>query len=177
MSGGTAPLASAAVYAYQLADLKLWKGVTDDKGRFLFEELPAGLYKIIAAKSGFLPAIVQLTRSSAGKRQWVDVQLVEERPGVAAAAGFWTVREQIPPDILRQIDLADEAYLAVAAQTQPMQVETRLQALTGVDEGLPGGDRAAHRRPARRARRDSRPAARSRRRLQPAPTGQTSAAL
>ena len=115
VSGGTTPLASAAVYAYQLGDLKLWRGVTDDKGRFLFEELPAGLYKIIAAKTGFLPAIVKLTRSSAGKRQWVDVQLVEERPGVIAAAGFWSVREQIPPDILRQIGLAGESRAAASA--------------------------------------------------------------
>lgn len=139
VSGGTAPLASAAVYAYQLGDLKLWRGVTDDKGRFLFEELPAGLYKIIAAKTGFLPAIVKLTRSSAGKRQWVDVQLVEERAGVTAAAGFWSVREQIPTDILRQIGLAGESVLAVSGPTQPVQVQARLQALSGVDERLPDG--------------------------------------
>lgn len=139
VSGGAAPLSAAAVYAYQLADLKLWKGVTDEHGRFLFEELPAGLYKIIAAKTGFLPAIVQLRRGSAGKRQWVDVQLVEERPGAASKAGFWSVREQIPPDILREIGLAGEANLAVAAPTPGLQVEARLQALTGVDERLPGG--------------------------------------
>jgi hypothetical protein len=138
VSGGTTPLPSAAIYAYQLGDLKLWRGVTDDKGRFLFEELPAGLYKIIAAKTGFLPAIVKLTRSSAGKRQWVDVQLVKERPGVAAAAGFWSVREQIPPDILRQMGLVGETTLAVSA-IPAVQVEARLQALTGVDERLPDG--------------------------------------
>ena len=139
VSGASAPLASAAVYAYQLGELKLWKGVTDDKGRFLFEELPAGLYKIIAAKTGFLPAIVKLTRTSAGKRQWVDVQLVEEDLAAATETGFWSVREQIPPDILRQIDLVGETVLAVATPAQAMQLETRLQALTGVDEQLPRG--------------------------------------
>lgn len=139
VSGGTTPLASAAVYAYQLADFKLWKGVTDEKGRFLFEELPAGLYKIIAAKTGFLPAIVQLTRSSAGKRQWVDVQLVEERPGAVAAASFWSVREQVPPDVLREIGLAGETTLVAAPPPQSLQLEARLQALTGVDDRLPGG--------------------------------------
>ena len=138
VNSGTAPLAAVAVYAYQLGDLKLWRGVTDDEGRFDFEQLPAGLYKIIAAKAGFLPAIVKLTRSSAGKRQWVDVQLVEERPGVAAAAGFWSVREQIPPDILREIGLAGETSL-VAAPEPALQVETRLQALTGIDGRLPDG--------------------------------------
>ena len=139
VSGGTAPLAAAAVYAYQLGDLKLWRGVTDEKGRFLFEDLPAGLYKIIAAKTGFLPAIVKLTRSSAGKRQWVDVQLVEERPGVASAASFWSVRGQIPPDILREMDLAGDATLPLTAPVQVTQIEARLQALTGVDGRLPDG--------------------------------------
>jgi hypothetical protein len=139
VSGGTAPLAKAAVYAYQLGDLKLWRGVTDEHGRFLFEQLPAGLYKIIAAKTGFLPAIVKLTRSSAGKRQWIDVQLVEERPGAAATAGFWSVREQVPTDILREIGLIGEAALAVAAPPPALQVQTRLQALTGVDGRLPDG--------------------------------------
>ncbi len=137
--GGASPLASAAVYAYQLGDLKLWKGVTDEKGRFLFEQLPAGLYKIIAAKTGFLPAVVQLTRNSAAKRQWVEVQLVEERPGVVAEASFWSVRQQIPPDILRELGLAGETAVAVAAPAQALQVEARVQALTGVDERLPDG--------------------------------------
>ena len=126
-------------YAYQLGDLKLWKGVTDEKGRFLFEQLPAGLYMIIAAKTGFLPAVVQITRNSAGKRQWVDVQLVKERPGVVAEAGFWSVREQIPPDILRQMDLAGELALAAGPGAQEVQLQARLQALTGLDERLPGG--------------------------------------
>ncbi len=139
VSGGAAPLAAAAVYAYQLGDLKLWRGVTDEQGRFLFEQLPAGLYKIIAAKAGFLPAIVKLTRSSSGKRQWIDVQLVEERPGVAAAAGFWSVREQVPPDILREIGLIGEAALAAGAPPAALQLRTRLQALTGIDGGLPDG--------------------------------------
>lgn len=139
VSGGTAPLASAAVYAYELGDLKLWRGVTDERGRFLFEHLPAGLYKIIAAKAGFLPAIVKLTRSSAGKRQWIDVQLVEERPGVAAAAGFWSVREQIPQDILREIGLAGDTAMPLGQPVQAVQLETRLQALTGIDGRLPDG--------------------------------------
>jgi hypothetical protein len=139
VTGDTAPLASAVVYAYQLADLKLWKGVTDEKGRFLFEELPAGLYKIIAAKTGFLPAIVQLKRSSAARRQWLDVQLVEEQPAATSDSGFWSVRKQIPPDVLRDLGLVGETAFVAAAATPAVQVETRIQALTGVDERLPGG--------------------------------------
>ncbi len=136
VTSGTAPLAAAAVYAYQLADLRLWKGETDEQGRFLFEALPAGLYKVIAAKSGFLPAIVQLTRSSAATRQWVDVQLQEESDKASAAASFWSVRQQIPSDVLREIGLAVESDLATAQALPGLQLETRVQALAGLDESL-----------------------------------------
>src|SRR5688500_6124044 len=46
-----APLAAAQIYAYQLADLSLRKVKTDAQGNFLFQDLPAGLYKVIAYKT------------------------------------------------------------------------------------------------------------------------------
>src|SRR5436309_2069668 len=45
--GEKSPLASAGVYAFQLADLQLHKVTTDPQGNFLFQDLPAGLYKVI----------------------------------------------------------------------------------------------------------------------------------
>ena len=68
ISSTSKPLASAAVYAYQIADLTMRKGITDAAGNFLFEALPAGIYKIIAAKPGFAPAVVLLTRTTAEAR-------------------------------------------------------------------------------------------------------------
>ena len=55
--GDLQPLSAVRVYAYQLADLSLKRVVTDADGSFRFPELPAGLYKIIAHKSGFVPAV------------------------------------------------------------------------------------------------------------------------
>ena len=57
VSSSSAPLRAASVYAYQLADLSLEKVVTNAEGEFTFASLPVGLYKIIAFKPGFTPAV------------------------------------------------------------------------------------------------------------------------
>src|SRR5688572_2517366 len=67
--GEAAPLPAAFVYAYQLTDLSVRKVLTDAKGSFLFQDLPTGLYKIIAHKPGFIPVVVMLTRTAAQNYQ------------------------------------------------------------------------------------------------------------
>ncbi|MEE8139007.1 MAG: carboxypeptidase-like regulatory domain-containing protein, partial [Thermoanaerobaculia bacterium] len=78
VSRATTPLPASAVYAYRLADFSLRKVVTDGEGDFLFDRLPAGLYKIIAYKAGFVPAVALLTRATEGTRQFLEMQLIEE---------------------------------------------------------------------------------------------------
>ncbi len=78
--GESAPLAAAHIYAYQLADLSLRKVKTDAQGNFLFKDLPAGLYKVIAHKAGFIPVVGMLTRTTAQAYQSLEFQL-------ASAAG------------------------------------------------------------------------------------------
>ncbi len=136
--GPAEPLSAAKVYAYHLADLSLRKAVTDTTGRFLFGDLPAGLYKIIAHKRGFLPAVVMLTRATADTRQFLELQLAEEVIGdVRAGEDFWSLREQIPADVLREIKLADlgpeiQGYAPRVGSAG--SVETDFKALAGVDE-------------------------------------------
>ena len=71
--GEASPLSAAQIYAYQLADLSLHKVLTDTQGNFLFQNLPTGLYKIIAHKSGFLPVVVMLTRTTAQAYQFLEL--------------------------------------------------------------------------------------------------------
>src|SRR5690349_19674909 len=52
VTGRSAPLPAAGVYAYQVADKSIHKVVTDPQGNFLFDGLPAGLYQVIAHKPG-----------------------------------------------------------------------------------------------------------------------------
>ena len=140
--GPAASVPDARVYAFQVADLSLARVVTDGEGRFAFEGLPAGLYKIIAHKAGFLPVVVMLTRASAEARQFLELQLLDAPGGAAPTSGdFWSVREQIPSDVLRDLEIADAPLLSVVEpMTHPARVaqsarfQTEMGAMTGVDQ-------------------------------------------
>ena len=135
------PLAAAVVYVYQLADLSYRKARTDAQGNFLFKDLPAGLYKVIAHKTGFVPAVGMLTRATAQNYQLVELQLIERsRDTDGAGDDFWSVRSRIPGDVLREIDREELQIAGRFAPTGPANalslngISTDVQAMTGVDQ-------------------------------------------
>ncbi|HEV7506081.1 MAG TPA: carboxypeptidase-like regulatory domain-containing protein [Thermoanaerobaculia bacterium] len=142
--GETSPLSAAQIYAYQLADLSLHKVLTDTQGNFLFQNLPAGLYKIIAHKSGFMPVVVMLTRTTAQAYQFLELQLAQRRAGQPASEDyFWAVRARVPADVLRDIETSQAAEVRAAwftgsAATLASSFRAEMQALTGVDQ-IAGG--------------------------------------
>lgn len=143
VSSAANPLSYSKVYAYHLSGQGLSKVVTDDEGNFRFDRLQAGLYKIIAFKDGFVPAIALLTRSTSEAYQFLNMELIEEDLEIGdGKTGFWTVREKIPSDVLRDIEISEAARqsLADTSLTQtlidPYQVEARMQAIAGMDENL-----------------------------------------
>jgi hypothetical protein len=159
VTGNASPLAAAGVYAYQLADLALFKVMTDPQGNFLFRDLPAGLYKIIAHKPGFLPVVMMVTRDNAKAQQFLELQLpprgTRAAPGAQAtgtrstfpstpASGpapegdFWALRARIPGDVLRDIEASDAA---AAAGPQAGQVKAATPSVAGLphDPGSPTG--------------------------------------
>ena len=101
------PVSEARVYAYQLVEKSLHKVLTDVSGRFLFEALPAGIYKLIAHKAGLAPAIQLLQRDAADSAQFVELQLSQE--ATSDLTDFWSVRGEIPADVLREITTPLEA--------------------------------------------------------------------
>jgi hypothetical protein len=143
--GERSPLAAAGVYAFQLADLKLHKVTTDLEGNFLFQDLPAGLYKVIAHKTGFMPVVILLTRSTAQAYQFLELQLSQDTaPRTAPAArgdDFWSLRASIPADVLREIEQTQEAELSrftednhgVVSAGALSRFHTDIQAMKGVD--------------------------------------------
>src|SRR5579864_5463431 len=164
--GNASPLAAAGVYAYQLADLALFKVMTDPQGNFLFRDLPAGLYKIIAHKPGFLPVVMMVTRDNAKAQQFLELQLpprgTRATPGAQAAAtrstfpstsasgpasappapptdsDFWALRARIPADVLRDIEASDAAG---AAGSQAGQTKAATPSVAGLphDPGRSSG--------------------------------------
>jgi len=98
------PVSDAAVYAYQVVD-RSFRKVAD---------LPAGLYKIVAHKIGIPPAILVLARRAAEDSQYVQVELPRDEN---AADDYWTMRSEIPSDVLR--DLEPGAIDLVSAERAP----------------------------------------------------------
>jgi hypothetical protein len=140
------PLPYSKVYAYHLADTSLRKVITDREGNFLIDHLPAGLYKVIAFQDGFLPAIALLSRTSGRLQQYLDLELVEDAgQPIDDETGFWAVREKIPADVLRDLQHAQGEEPVMAASLDlppglsPRQIETRMQAVAGLDDTLAYG--------------------------------------
>ena len=106
--GESSPLSAAHVWAYQITDLSLHKVLTDAQGNFLFRDLPAGFYKIIAHKVGFVPRMVLLARQKAQDYQRVEVDLPQRQAGQAEKEDdFWGLISQVPPDVLHDIKRAE----------------------------------------------------------------------
>jgi hypothetical protein len=150
--GETNPLGAAGVYAYQLADLSLRKVLTDAQGNFLFQNLPAGLYKVIAHKPGFTPVVVMLTRTAANTYQFLDLQLAPQPRDAKGKVGddFWAIRARVPSDVLHEIE-QDEAeraapFFQITASQIPHDLsslarfQTDFQAMTGVDQNAEAGE-------------------------------------
>lgn len=147
--GASNPVSAARVYTYQLADLTLRQVVTDARGNFLFRDLPAGLYKVIAHKPGFLPTVVMLARGSSSADQFLDLELLaEDEIAAGTEQDFWSVRQKIPTDVLREIGLAPAAVPGRRAdRDEPRRADlaslhlpnavagfqAEMQALAGVD--------------------------------------------
>lgn len=143
VSSTSSPLSFSKVYAYPLSGQPPRKAVTDDEGNFRFDRLQAGLYKVIAFKDGFVPAVALLSRSASAAYQFLNMELVEEEAERGdSEAGFWAVREKIPSDVLRDIEMSEAARQAVADAgptsplVDPYQVEARMQAVAGMHEDL-----------------------------------------
>ena len=148
---GKAALPAARVYVYDVADRSKRRTTTDRFGRYAFQPLPAGVYRVIAHRPGFVPAVAELVRTTGESVQSLDFELgARDRrpPGEATGEGeddFWAVRQRIPNDVLRQIRIAeaiaDDQDWALESAVQRERFEAELRTLSGIEDA--GGDAGA----------------------------------
>jgi len=97
------PVANALVIALNLSSLEASQTFTAVDGSFNLPSLPAAVYKIIAVKSGFLPAMAMVVPTKDKHR--VALALKNEKTaGRDANQTIWELRASLPPDVLRDID-------------------------------------------------------------------------
>src|SRR5437763_368895 len=97
------PVNNALVIALNLTNLEASQTFTSTDGTFNLPQLPAGIYKIIALKYGFAPAMAMLVPTQRAHR--IKLRLVPEAQSKRdLSQEMWEIRGSVPPDILRQID-------------------------------------------------------------------------
>ncbi len=148
---GNITLPATRVYVYDVADESRRKATTDRFGRYAFQPLPAGIYRVIVHRPGFLPAVAELVRTTGESIQSLDFELVsrDRQPSEKAPASgeddFWSVRQRIPADVLRQIRIAeaiaDDRDRAFESAMQRERFEAELRTLSGIEDA--GGDAGA----------------------------------
>jgi hypothetical protein len=142
---GKAPLPAANVYVYDVADSSKLLATTDRFGRYAFQPLPAGIYRVIAHRPGYVPAVAELTRTTGESVQSLDFELGTRarRSGEDDEEDFWSVRARIPSDVLRQIQIAeaiaDDSGWALETAIQRERFEAELRTLSGIEEAGQAG--------------------------------------
>jgi hypothetical protein len=98
------PVGNALIIALNLQSFDAIQTFSALDGSFSLPPLPAGVYKIIAVKAGFIPAIAMVIPTK--KDQHVSLRMDSEklRGGKNAGQEMWEIRGSLPPDILRELD-------------------------------------------------------------------------
>lgn len=131
VSGAARPLANALVIALNLEDFNATQTYTANDGSFALPALRAGIYKIIAVKQGFVPAIATVLPTRAAHN--VTLRLDSDKKAVRKSANqeIWELRGSLPPDVLRELDFEMQEPVEIASYEIP-RFRAEMLSLTGV---------------------------------------------
>lgn len=97
------PVAHALVIALNLNSFDAIETFSAGDGTFTLPPLPAGVYKIIAIKHGFMPASTMIIPTKKDHR--VALRLDNDKiKGRDLNQELWQIRGSLPPDVLRELD-------------------------------------------------------------------------
>lgn len=99
------PVSHALVIALNLQDLATVQAWTSTDGTFKLPNLRAGIYKIIAVKQGFAPAITTVVPTRDSHRLVLRLE-AEQAKRKTSNQEIWELRASLPPDVLRELEFA-----------------------------------------------------------------------
>lgn len=135
------PVDDALVIAFGLSAQHDERANTDSFGQFSLAPLPLGVYRIIAVKRGFAPAIAMVVPGRQDHRLAIRMKR-EIALSAAEKEDVWEVRRALPRDILREIE-------AILGEPEESSGETNAE-LAGDVMSLQGFDSFASARTADR---------------------------
>jgi hypothetical protein len=138
VTSATRPVGNALVIALNLNNLDAIQTFSGSDGSFALPQLPAGVYKIIAMKYGFAPAIETIVPTKKDHR--VKLKLEAEKQSRGINQQMWEIRGSLPPDILREIDMVmtpppDPIGPAVTAAYAMPRFRGEMMSMTGMSAG------------------------------------------
>jgi len=124
------PVANALIIALNLNSFETTQTWSSSDGKFSLPPLRSGVYKVIAVKSGFAPAIATIVPTNKSERR-VTLRLETENKSKTRNDEVWEIRGSLPPDVLREID----NVLASPAQSASYDVprlKGQMMSMTGM---------------------------------------------
>jgi Carboxypeptidase regulatory-like domain len=103
VSNAARPVANALIIALNLQDFQSTQTYSANDGSFSLPQLRSGIYKIIAVKHGFQPAITTVTPTRSSHKLALRLD-AEKKTKRSASQEIWELRGSLPPDVLRDID-------------------------------------------------------------------------
>lgn len=126
------PVANALIIALNLNSLEASQTFSGSDGSFTLPLLPAGVYKIIAVKQGFSPAITTVVPVKQDHRVALRLES-EKRARKNANQEIWEIRGSLPPDILREMDNVMAAPVALATTSYEVpRLKGEMMSMTGM---------------------------------------------
>ncbi|MFA6955837.1 MAG: carboxypeptidase-like regulatory domain-containing protein [Thermoanaerobaculia bacterium] len=102
LAGGS-PVSDALVIAFGLSTQHDERANTDSLGQFALAPLPLGVYRVIAVKRGFAPALAVVSPARSDHR--LSIRLRRETALTSAEKeDVWEIRRALPRDILREVE-------------------------------------------------------------------------
>lgn len=125
------PVGNALVIALNLNTLEASQTFSGADGAFNLPNLPAAVYKIIAVKAGFSPAMTMIVPTK--QKQRVALKLENEKEA-SANQRIWELRASLPPDVLRELDnvMSEERLAALPSDTSMPRFRGEMSSMTGV---------------------------------------------
>lgn len=124
------PVENALVVAFGLSNSQSKHVHTAANGGFRLASLPSGVYRLIAVKQGFAPAVATVIPSANSMR--ISLRMRHGKPAPEVANQIWEIRRSLPSDVLRELDhvLAPTMNEAYASR----RFAGEMQSLTGVSD-------------------------------------------
>ncbi|HET7436322.1 MAG TPA: carboxypeptidase-like regulatory domain-containing protein [Thermoanaerobaculia bacterium] len=125
------PASNALVIALNLEDFAASQTYTALDGSFSLTSLRAGIYKIIAVKQGFVPAIMTLVPTQRSHKISLKLETEKQAHGKSAGQAIWELRGSLPPDVLRELDQMLSPAETIVTYDIP-RIRGEMMSMTGV---------------------------------------------